>query len=314
MGECPFCGGEVEQELTTFGGTCPRCFAHIPGEEAATDPGEEVLAAQEASDRARSSRRALLPVLVSLPFVLGFVGLAAWVALRPPPEVAVLDFDDLDAAYTPEIVAASEHDARELAPADDGATSGAGAARVRDGDATPSVAASRLLAAPTSPIGEGGASVSDLGGTASLRVDEGLRPRATGAAAGPAALTGGLSTRTTQSGAMDFGLDVTNSRKAGVLEDPAAIRQMIAERMAGQMQQLNSCYERQLKVEPGLAGRWRIRYTVGADGTVRDARAEGLAASNREFERCMADVVTRWRFGRIVRDQPVQRTVSFRPL
>lgn len=295
----------MEDALVTFGGTCPRCFAHIPGEEAATDPGEEVKAALDASDRARSHRRALLPILIATPVVLGVVGAAVWFATRPEPEVALLDFDGLDAAYTPEIVAAPDDPPAEAAPSEP-APGGPGPA--------PSVAASRLLARPSAELGAG-ARPHDLSGAgAAHRADEPLRPRAVGAAAGPSALEGSLSAGAAGGGTLDFGLDVTNSRKAGVLEDPLAIRQMIADRMAGQMQQLNSCYERQLKSEPGLEGRWRIRYTVAADGTVREAAAEGLGRSNPDFERCMTDIVTRWRFGRIIQDQPVQRTVSFRPL
>ena len=40
----PLC---TPQDLVTFGGTCPKCFAEIPGEEAATDPGADVRAAIE---------------------------------------------------------------------------------------------------------------------------------------------------------------------------------------------------------------------------------------------------------------------------
>lgn len=293
----------MDEALVTFGGTCPRCFAHIPGEEAATDPGEDVKAALDASDRARSRRRALLPILVAAPVVLAVVGAAVWFATRPAPEVALLDLDALDGIYMPDIVAATDEAPAEAAPSPP-------APEV----AGPSVAASRLLARPSTELTPG-VRAHDLGeAVAAHRGDDALRPRAAGAVAGPSSRDGALSTGGAAGGTLDFGLDVTNSRKAGVLEDPAAIRQMIAERMSGQMQQLNSCYERQLKVEPGLTGRWRIRYVVAADGTVRDAAAEGLDGPNPDFERCMTDIVTRWRFGRIIQDQPVQRTVSFRPL
>lgn len=315
MGECPFCGGEVAEELTTFGGTCPKCFVHIPGEEAATDPGDDVKAALEASDRARSKRRALMPVFAAIPVVLGLVGVAAWYLLRPVPTVDMLDFDLVDSTFVPEIVAAPEpvEEAADEAPVT-GSTArvGSGARPAPDGGGLP---ASRLLATPATGLSDGGLRASDLGTpTQGIRSSEEVRSRASGVATGPASLSGGLSTGGSGSGTLDFGLDVTNERKAGVLEDPEAIRQMIAERMSGQMQQLNSCYERQLKAEPGLSGRWRIRYTVGADGTVRDASVVGLNGANREFEQCMIGIMNRWRFGRIIRDQPVQRTVAFRPL
>ena len=43
--QCPFCASEVTEQTILYGGTCGSCFAHIPGEEAATDPGEDAKAA-----------------------------------------------------------------------------------------------------------------------------------------------------------------------------------------------------------------------------------------------------------------------------
>lgn len=105
LAECPFCGSSVTEDLVIYGGTCPKCFAEIPGEEAATDPGEEVRAAQDRWDRFR----ARIPVflgMTALLFVVSCTGMTALVAvLWPDPEVAeILDFD-LDSSYpTPDLV------------------------------------------------------------------------------------------------------------------------------------------------------------------------------------------------------------------
>jgi hypothetical protein len=40
MSECPFCKAEVSEDTTRFGGHCTSCLIEIPGEEAATNPGE----------------------------------------------------------------------------------------------------------------------------------------------------------------------------------------------------------------------------------------------------------------------------------
>ena len=42
MGECPFCGAGVDEDLIALGGICPRCFGEIPGEQTATDPGDDL--------------------------------------------------------------------------------------------------------------------------------------------------------------------------------------------------------------------------------------------------------------------------------
>jgi hypothetical protein len=49
MGACPFCKGDVDDDILTFGGRCPHCLIEIPGEEAPTDPGADARAAEEAA-------------------------------------------------------------------------------------------------------------------------------------------------------------------------------------------------------------------------------------------------------------------------
>jgi hypothetical protein len=108
LAECPFCGSEISDDLVSFGGTCPKCFAEIPGEEAATDPGADVRAAQERRDR----RRATLRTVAGLTFLLMIVsctGIAAFaVVIWPEPQVAeILDFDTLDFP-TPDLIGVEE--------------------------------------------------------------------------------------------------------------------------------------------------------------------------------------------------------------
>lgn len=108
MAECPFCGSEVSDDLVTFGGTCPKCFAEIPGEEAATDPGADVRAAIERRDRRRATFRTMASLAVLL-MIVSCTGLAAFaVVVWPEPEVAeILDFDTLDFP-TPEVIGVEE--------------------------------------------------------------------------------------------------------------------------------------------------------------------------------------------------------------
>ncbi|MFT7521750.1 MAG: hypothetical protein ACI9MC_003902, partial [Kiritimatiellia bacterium] len=93
MSECPFCAADIDEQVTLYGGTCQNCFAIVPGEEAATDPGEDVKQVQVVEDRKRAKRRALLPFALAVPLVVGVVGVATWFFLAPQPELAVLDLD-----------------------------------------------------------------------------------------------------------------------------------------------------------------------------------------------------------------------------
>lgn len=48
---CPFCRRSVSPDLLVFGGACPHCLIDIPGEEAPTDPGEELRKKIEEAER-----------------------------------------------------------------------------------------------------------------------------------------------------------------------------------------------------------------------------------------------------------------------
>lgn len=82
MEHCPFCNTTVDEDLIRFGGTCPSCYGEIPGEEAATDPGEVVKAALVQADEARVRRRMLVPALVTLVVLLFASSLVCFLALR----------------------------------------------------------------------------------------------------------------------------------------------------------------------------------------------------------------------------------------
>lgn len=97
MGECPFCGGDVSDDTLMYGGSCPKCFGEIPGEEAATDPGAVVKAAQDRSDNRRVAVKTVIPLLLAVP-VLGAlfvfaVGIVWW---NRDPVVEPMIFDDVE--------------------------------------------------------------------------------------------------------------------------------------------------------------------------------------------------------------------------
>ena len=78
---CPFCESEVSEQLALYGGRCPTCFGDIPGEEAATDPGEAVKQQEAADDARRAKMKVYAPVLFALPVLVTIVGFTGWTLL-----------------------------------------------------------------------------------------------------------------------------------------------------------------------------------------------------------------------------------------
>ena len=303
MGECPFCGGEIDEDIVTFGGPCPKCFAEIPGEEAATDPGEIVKERQARDDNRRGLVKALIPMVLAMPFVFGLMCAALWlIFLRPLPEVALLDFDEFEGYTLPDVVGAEdiEEEPEKLAVND-----------VRPRPRSGTDAANKY--AKGSDV-EFEAGTADLGGEGVASAPRG--PRGTrGGAEGPAdnvAVGGSPVGSTSAGGGLDLSMDVGASRRGAILTDPAEIKQMIFERMSAQMPRLNGCYEQELKKNEAVAGKWRIHYTILAEGVVEDASATGIDMSVASFEACMSREVGKWRFQRLKASQAVQKTITFR--
>ncbi len=301
LSECPFCGGEIDEDIVTFGGSCPKCFAEIPGEEAATDPGEAVKSAQDRADRRRMTFKALIPIALAMPFIFALGCAALWFAiLRPAPEVALLDFDEFEAYHLPDIIAVTEPEklaANEPRPQPRNKHSGSnGASKYAQGTDV-----------------EFKAGTADLGSDAAPTAVRGSRGTR-GGADGPADnVAGGRGIENVGAGSStDFGLSVGASRRGGALSDPAAIKQMIFDRMGEQLPRLNGCYEQELKRDDTVHGKWRIRYTIQTDGTVKNAGATGIDMHVDGFEACMAREVGKWRFQRLKNPQPVQKTITFR--
>jgi len=253
--------------------------------------------------------------------VVGCTGIGALaVVLWPEPEVAVLDFDSMDYDYPefdlkgyPEGEAGSNDG---VAAADDAGKTGQGgsqpSARPRS---EPNVGKYQGGGYTGGDGGDAGSAADGLRTDGVAKVDDGPRTTRGGteAAAGPAEVDG-LDGPKTQTGGLGLDLGPDVRRRSEVLTDADAIRKMIGDLMKQNIPRLKQCYERELKRDPELAGRWLIKYTVNKEGKAVNASASGRDRSNAELETCMANVIeSRWAFDRIVRDQPVQKTLTFRP-
>ncbi len=83
MGRCPFCQESVERDILVNGGRCPHCLIEIPGEEAATDPGEDALARQAEEEEA--ARRSPGPLIAAAALLVALVGGGAFVMMGDEP-------------------------------------------------------------------------------------------------------------------------------------------------------------------------------------------------------------------------------------
>jgi hypothetical protein len=303
LNTCPFCASKVHVDLITFGGPCPSCFGDIPGEEAATDPGEEVKAAQKKQDDKRSYRKAVLPLLLATPVVMLLAVVAVWLVLKPEPQMVLLDFDEFDEYPMPELVAK----APEVVDTPDPKTASTPRAQTPSGTQLP-------YAGGTNDIGtgEGGTNLQGDGVATATGGTRGTRTGIVGPSGGPSD-GGKLDSSGGQEAGLDFGIGVNAARRGAVLDDPEAIKRMIGQKMAAQVPRLNSCYESQLKTDESLQGRWRLAFVVSKDGKALDTSATGLNEQSAEFEACLSRELAKWSFQRIKHDQPVRKTVTFRP-
>jgi hypothetical protein len=300
VANCPFCGEEVSEDTVIYGGPCTSCFAEIPGEEAPTNPGEEVIAQQVEADRRQAGMRSLVPVALLVLLVLGLGAGAVVVMLTPEPEIVVLDFDELDDFAEPTIVANDQLIAKTESGATDAEATASGAPK-------PGPRPAPKPSATPVPQGEAATPRPDLDAGPAGRV------ASTGPSVGPS--TGPTIGR--RPSAEGIGLsgvgEVTAARRGDVLTDPDAIRKSVGQNMSAQIPRLKGCYDQRLKAEPNLSGRWRVKFTVTKAGRVKNAVAEGLQMKDAEFEACLARDVARWTFDRMAVDQPVQRTLRFEP-
>jgi hypothetical protein len=302
---CPFCGSEVPAELVAEGGTCPKCLAEIPGDDAPTDPGQEVRKEQEQSDRIR----ARIPIVVAFGLLFLLVSVTGVVAigvvLWPEPEVAeLLDFDAIDFPM-PEVASAADLAPPPVADAPPPAPGKSPKPGPREFKG-PNIQVPDLASSGGAPIPEGGSvSGGEMDGPRRVRV---------GAAAGPAIGPSGPSGPTTVGGGVvTIGGPKVRRDDGRTLEDAEEIRMMIGERMREYIPGLQYCYERRLKVKENLAGRWSLTFTVMPTGAAENIVVRGIETQDSELEGCVADIVAeRWRFSKLKVQQPVKKTLTFK--
>jgi outer membrane biosynthesis protein TonB len=77
--------------------------------------------------------------------------------------------------------------------------------------------------------------------------------------------------------------------------------------------QVRACYERELKKNPGLAGKLFLAFTIGADGKVRSARAARNSTGSAALASCVAGRVKGWVFPTAPGSTDVEYPFIFEP-
>ena len=60
--------------------------------------------------------------------------------------------------------------------------------------------------------------------------------------------------------------------------------------------QIKECYEKSLKKNPGLSGRIKSRFLIGATGTVTESKIIESNMSNSEIETCVSSAISSFKF------------------
>ena len=285
------------------------CFGEIPGEEAPTDPGEEVIAAQDKKDaRARMFR--LIPFAMGLAavfFVL--MGATVYVVAFAPSNnsLEMVDFDevvfDWDGEGDIEFSQLEEDDPKK----GDDDKGGKGTST------KPKIDISK-------------AEIGKVGGLGDPDIDIAGREESDGGTRGT---KGGVGTqdvgikdvgpmgRTTGGGLNLEGVGSPgiqrNSIPNFVLEDDNAIIQMAARVMKNEGRALKACYQQGLKQDETLRGRWVVNFTIKTDGHPKGISVESTGSSSEVMEQCMVKKIEKWQFQKIYKELPVRKSFRFQP-
>lgn len=275
MGHCPFCGTKIPETTLLYGGSCPKCFGEIPGEEAATDPGAEVRARQARSDSRRAVFKTVIPLLLVVP-MLGVLMIVAlgFVLWNRDPVLEPIDFDAMeDGGFEYEIVAIPLPEEKDP-----------------DEDTQKAVRPQPGVAQPRP----------QNGGTSKPRP----KPQVVDSKQGLKGL-----------GALGSALDdSTNvSREGSEICNPDQILQMVGKVMRKNQGSLGHCYTEARNRNPQLSGRWRASFVIAKTGWPQDVSFTGRLMQDAQLESCLAATVAKWKFDKICSTQPVNKTWKFSP-
>lgn len=304
---CPFCSAQIDEQLSLFGGNCPKCFGHIPGEDAATDPGEDVKAEMAKSDARRAQIRAFAPVAIAAPLIGILAIFAIYVLMKPAPTLEVLDFDEIEFAM-PEL--------DMLVVADEPETVASESKKTNTRKRSRSKKDIKINSLKMSSSGDEADALASLGGDEEALNTVRATRTGTDAELMPALLssekTGSMQTGSQFSSGSNMGAGPLQIRKRR-LSEARDIKMMVGGVLRKQLPRLRSCYESRLRADANLKGKWTLTFVVNKEGAVEEAVAKGLDMGDAELERCVTGKMGRWMFSPINNNLPVRKTITFQP-
>jgi hypothetical protein len=267
----------------------------IPGEEAPTDPGKvaRLRAEAEAQKQRKASqkRNALLGALSLV--VLSGVGAAGFWQYQKQQEALVMEFEEFYQVPLDEIASAPKPDPAVAA------------------SPTGKPAAGKPRATPSSGTGSPGVARGSDAPTGDAPAMKG----AIGSAPSGDALPDGIAKATAAPATGGFGSSNIGVERLGlgdkVLTDEGEIYEMAKRVIAASSPQMQTCYNQRLKQAEGLAGAWKLAFTIDRTGATKNVGVNGVNVQDAELEACMVRAVQGWKFQRIGKDQPITKSYRF---
>lgn len=305
MGSCPFCGGDVSEDVLLYGGRCSHCLIEIPGEETPTDPGEQAQAVQQAAEAASKGRGLGVGIAVAAIALLG-LGVGAWFATRPAlPEADDVFMDDSDDfAFAP----ASAHQDLPVDPPPDaptaaGVATNGGPARTRSPE---EFGGAQARASARPPTGGSIARTSD----ATPPARGGMVPTVT--SPGPSLSGASPPVAASPLGAFEMASGpASRGPQAIVLEKSSEIYDMVKKVLRVNGNQMKQCYEQRLKVQSDLRGAWTVSFDIQESGRTGNVTVRGEGVADGKLEACMQVKVQKWTFQRIAQATRIDKTFRF---
>jgi len=309
MATCPFCQGQISEDLGRFGGPCPNCFNDIPGDEAATDPGVAARQAENVAQRIEAKKKGLRTVLTGGVVVLLLVGGGGWIAYEKHLEqqaiAALLAWEDTAATdfvfITTEQLEAME--AEVLALEAQAAEDEAMALELEE--------RRQLLAqrrAEKALQDEQMAIFDDRWGEGAETLEGGTAPTKS-TMGGPTSGVEGITGISIEDG----GPTVEVVRKGEMMKGDAQIRKMVEQYVSRQGTAIQFCYQQAMNSHPGLGGAWHLSFRLNKDGTLSNV-AFTPASSNGDtsFESCVVRRVERWQMNETSQPLDYRKKFTFK--
>ncbi len=298
MAHCPFCKAPIEDELSRFGGHCPKCVIEIPGDETPTDPGVGKRAEQQVEEERKGGGRSWLGVVALAALVLVLCGgVLTWQVLRSQEaaRLAALEAEADNGFY---IQPETEHHLPTVEGAESPVSSQPSATRSNGSRAVTTIGGGGN--------GSSGPKRFDFIGNSDVDAPElaELHERKIDVAPGGADL-----------GSVGFSAPQVSISRGSVealaLSDPEEIRESVGTALKRYSKQMNTCYERRLKMAAELSGTWEARFTIMQTGRTAGILVVPYGGSDNELEACMARAVASWTFQPMVEAQRIEKPYNF---